>query len=292
MLAYDRAGSGEPLLLIHGIGHRRQAWAPVVDRLAEEYDVIAVDLPGHGESPAPTDPSIPVKDGIRMAFEELFEELGIGAPHVVGNSLGGLIALEMAVDGLACSVTALSPAGFWAGPRDFAYVRAVFGTVLTAARLARPVAPRLLGTRAGRAAMLGWLHTHPSRVDAELARGDYAHMLAARPAIDALFASAYAFEAPVEPVVPITVAWSSRDVVLLPYQARRARQLLPSAEHVWLHGCGHVPMPDDPELVAATIIDTARAGDYRPVGVVTPAEAGPAAASTAGRRSPTPSRPG
>ena len=51
-LVYTRKGSGEPLVLIHGIGHRRQAWDPVFERLAESYDVIAVDLAGFGESPA------------------------------------------------------------------------------------------------------------------------------------------------------------------------------------------------------------------------------------------------
>ena len=48
-LAYTRKGSGEPLVLIHGIGHRRQAWDPVFEHLAESYDVIAVDLAGFGD---------------------------------------------------------------------------------------------------------------------------------------------------------------------------------------------------------------------------------------------------
>lgn len=51
-VAYERTGSGEPLLLLHGIGHHRQAWDPVVSVLAVERDVTAVDLPGFGASPA------------------------------------------------------------------------------------------------------------------------------------------------------------------------------------------------------------------------------------------------
>ena len=51
MLAYERVGSGPPLVLLHGVGHRRQAWYPVLDRLTEHREVILVDLPGHGESP-------------------------------------------------------------------------------------------------------------------------------------------------------------------------------------------------------------------------------------------------
>jgi pimeloyl-ACP methyl ester carboxylesterase len=102
--------------------------------------------------------------------------------------------------------------------------------------------------------MLGWCHTRPHRVQAELARGDFANLLKARPAVAALFRAAYLFEVgEAAEEVPTTVAWSARDLVLLPYQARRARTLLPNAQHLWLPRCGHVPMPDDPALVAETI---------------------------------------
>src|SRR5687767_4165720 len=108
-LVHTRKGSGEPLVLIHGIGHRRQAWDPVVDLLAQSYDVIAVDLAGFGESPA-------YPDGVPYDMDHAMEDLsanfaawGIEKPHVVGNSLGGAIALELGARGLARSVTALSP---------------------------------------------------------------------------------------------------------------------------------------------------------------------------------------
>ncbi|MDH2413658.1 alpha/beta fold hydrolase [Nocardioides sp. CER19] len=255
VLAYERTGSGEPLVLIHGIGHRRQAWYPVLDRLAHDYDVIAIDLPGHGESADTLDPSLPVKDALRQTLAETFAELGVDRPHVVGNSLGGLIALEAAQDGMARTVTALSPAGFWGGPRDFLYVRALFGAVLATARATRPVAGPLLRTRAGRAAMFGWLHAHPASIDPDLARGDFANLLRARRTIGRLFAAAYCYAASdtAAAPVPTTVAWGERDLVLLPYQAGRATTLLPHARHVRLAGVGHVPMPDDPELVVSTI---------------------------------------
>ena len=50
MLAFERHGSGDPLVLVHGVTHRRQAWYPVLDQLAEQREVILVDLPGHGHS--------------------------------------------------------------------------------------------------------------------------------------------------------------------------------------------------------------------------------------------------
>src|SRR3954447_24583012 len=122
-LAYTRKGSGEPLVLIHGIGHRRQAWNPVIDRLAEKYDVIAVDLAGCGESdPYPAGTAYNMENACEI-LQQNFEEWGISKPHVVGNSLGGAIALELGVRGIASSVTALSPAGFFRGiDRVFAFL--------------------------------------------------------------------------------------------------------------------------------------------------------------------------
>ena len=117
-LAYSRAGSGPPLVLLHGIGHRRQAWGAVLDRLTPHRDVIAVDLPGHGESP-PLD--IAGRSAIAALAEDLtgfLDQLGLDRPHVAGNSLGGRLALETGALGRAASVTALSPAGFWRSDRE------------------------------------------------------------------------------------------------------------------------------------------------------------------------------
>ncbi len=116
-LAYTRRGTpgAPPLVLLHGIGHRRQAWDPVIEELARDYDVIAPDLSGFGESPA-------FAGGIRYSMDNAcdhlltqFERWGVTKPHVAGNSLGGAIALELGARGLVASATALSPAGFF-GP--------------------------------------------------------------------------------------------------------------------------------------------------------------------------------
>lgn len=259
MLAYERRGAGEPVVLIHGIGHRRQAWSPVVDALAERYDVVMVDLPGHGESPTGLLGSMPAKEALEEEFRLLLEHLGLESAHVVGNSLGGLVALELAEAGLARSVTALSPAGFWTGRLDFVYVQALFGSVMTAARLAQPIAPRVLRSPVGRTALLAWLMARPWRVDPDQAAGDLRNLVAARHTLHDLLAQAYAFEPEVVHDIPVTVAWASRDKVLLPYQARKARTALHAARHVRLRGCGHVPMSDDPASVVDAIVSTVEA---------------------------------
>ena len=112
MLAYERIGSGPPLVLLHGVGHRRQAWYPVVDLLSSQREVILVDLPGHGESDPFVPAGRPVVDALRDELVAFLGEQGLDRPHIAGNSLGGRMALEAGAIGLARSVTALSPAGF------------------------------------------------------------------------------------------------------------------------------------------------------------------------------------
>ena len=112
-LVYTRRGSGTPLVLLHGIGHRREAWDPILDQLAEHFDVIAPDLSGFGQSPAFAGEVPYTMENACDHLADQFTEWGITKPHVVGNSLGGAIALELGSRGLVSSVTALSPAGFF-----------------------------------------------------------------------------------------------------------------------------------------------------------------------------------
>lgn len=255
MLAHERHGAGSPIVLIHGIGHRRQGWDPIVPLLvAAGHEVITVDLPGHGESPAYDAQGKDVKTYLAEVFDELYDDLGIDRPHVVGNSLGGLIALQGAMNGNAGSVTCLSPAGFWKNDLDFLYVRGLFRTMITAAGLLAPVAPRLMKHTFGKALGFSWLVQHPGRIPEDHALGDFRNMLKARPAVKQLFQGAYRFEGPLP--VPATIAWAEHDKVLLPYQGRVAEQRLPEAFHTIMKGVGHVPMSDNPELVARVILDS------------------------------------
>ena len=254
MLAHERFGSGEPLVLVHGISHRRQAWYPVAERLAEHREVILFDLPGHGESPALVADGRPVKDVLQEALVGLLDELDLHRPHIAGNSLGGRIALEAAADGLVSSATGLSPAGFWRGRVDFTYIRAHFAALQTTARVTRPVAPTLARSGLGRKVMLGSLMTHGERVEREHLLGDLESMVAARPALKTIMSAAYPFVTDIPAEVPVTIAWGTKDRVLLPYQAERARRQLPAAEHVRLEGSGHVPMSDDVDGVVDVLL--------------------------------------
>jgi pimeloyl-ACP methyl ester carboxylesterase len=253
-LAYTRAGAGPPLVLFHGVGHRRQAWDAVMDRLTPHRDVIAVDLPGHGESPPLDLSNRSMLEALAGDVIGLLDQLGLDRPHVAGNSLGGMIALEAGLFGRAASVTALSPAGFWRNEFELRYVKGVFRSMQVLGRRIQPIAPKLSRSAAGRAVMYGTIVSRPSRMSPEQAVGDLAAFLAATPALDAILAAAQPYYGEIPAAVPVTIGWGSKDRLLSPRQALVARTRLPHAVFVRLPGCGHVPMTDDPALVAKVLL--------------------------------------
>lgn len=254
VLAYDVHGDGEPLLLIHGIGHRRQGWDPLIPILAQRYQVITIDLPGFGDSPWVKMPKGHARPVLRKAIEDTLAELGHDKVHVAGNSLGGLIALEVGATGKALSVTALSPAGFHSNDLDFLYINGLFQSVMAITTLARPVSGPIFDTNLGKRLSLSWLRAQTDKYPGDVARLDAAGLVRSQWNVRRLLRNVYQYEGLID--CPVTIAWAEKDRVLLPYQARRAQRVLPNAELVWLENCGHVPMWDEPELCAETIIET------------------------------------
>lgn len=238
-------------------------WEPVIGRLSEHHDVIAVDLPGFGASPMPPPGTPPGIESLIALVGAFLEATGVERPHVAGNSMGGLMALEMARRGLVRSATALSPAGF-ANRTEMAYGR---GSLWLSVRLARSLAPHaraMFATATGRRLGLSLFLARPERLSAQEA-ADNTRALAQAPWFDETLPSLRAFEFSADRSipVPVTVAWGSKDRLLVPRQARRAAQVLPRARVLMLHGCGHVPTWDDPALVASVILDGTRAGQRR-----------------------------
>jgi pimeloyl-ACP methyl ester carboxylesterase len=259
-LAYDDShGSGTPLVLLHGTGSYRGMWDPVVGALAREHRVIAVDLPGFAASA--TEPADPSPEGLTTYLERWFAEQGLDRPHVVGNSLGGGIALELARRRAVASATAISPIGFWTS-RELVFAQRSLRAARAIVRGLRPAMPALTRTAAGRVALFSQIYGKPWRLppDDALAALD---AFVEGPAFDAVLEAAghYRFGAGDElRGVPVTIAWGTRDALLIPRQAARARRSLPWAEHVALRGCGHVPCHDDPETVAAVLLAASREG--------------------------------
>jgi pimeloyl-ACP methyl ester carboxylesterase len=253
-----RAGSGSPLVLLHGLTGSWRIWRPTLALLTPRHDVFVPTIAGHNGGPR-LQGAVTV-DAMADALEQTLNDAGIRTAHLAGNSLGGWLALELACRGRARSVTALSPAGGWATPRDLRRVRRMF---LTADRFTPRLVPHLdwaIRRPRARRLLLRQVMERGDRIpapDAVELFDDYANCTI----VEQLLATLHfdgGFRAQMAHVeVPIRIAWGDRDRTI-PFE-RYGRPLLttvPRAERVVLAGVGHVPMYDDPALVADTILET------------------------------------
>jgi len=249
------------LVLLHGVGHRRQAWDPVVGALFGEREVVTVDFPGFGQSP-PLPDSLPYTlDSLVDVLAAFFDRLGLDRPHVGGNSMGGLVSLALARHGLVRSATALSPAGLWTA-RQRAWALALLrGCHLAACHTSPSAMERLARTPTGRALLTSVVVARPWLLDPQVVLED-ARALAGAPAFAPTLAAAehVMFEDRIDNV-PVTIAWGERDRLLRRPPAAMLTALIPQVELVRLPGCGHVPMTDDPLLVAQVLLTGSKTAD-------------------------------
>jgi pimeloyl-ACP methyl ester carboxylesterase len=247
------AGSGPAVVLLHGLNASWRVWKPILPMLEERYSVFAPTLPGHRGGPVvPLDADITV---LADSCERLLDEAGLPTAHLVGNSLGGWLALELARRGRADSVVVFSPAGSWRRDKDYRRL----------ARLMRT--GRRLG--AGRSAEFVMNRPRLRRASLKLAseRGDLIPLaevtgmiadLRLCTALEGLLAGIERNGPIAGPVVPdglpVLVVWPDRDRTI-PFDryGSSLMELLPGADLARLPGIGHVPMYDNPALVASTI---------------------------------------
>jgi pimeloyl-ACP methyl ester carboxylesterase len=250
-LNYVRRGSGEPLLLLHSLGGELVIWSPVMDLLAAEREVVAVDLPGFGASaPLPDDIS-PSPANLAQAVISFWDTLGIGEdPHIAGVSMGGWVAVECARRNRARSVTGICAAGFWTRP-----LRPRRNLAHGAARALLPLFPLLRSRGVRRIAMRRSI-LHPERIPAAEALR-LARSFAGSPAYSRANAEMRStFITDLDRIsVPLTLAWAEHDELVAP---TNARPIPDRVEQVELRGCGHLPMWDDPEQVAGVILSGSR----------------------------------
>lgn len=261
LTALHRGGTGEPLLLLHGIGGIWRAWSPVLPYLEPHHDVIVPTLHGHAGGPQLDDGVEPSVDALADAIEAELDRMGLQRVHIAGNSLGGWLGIELARRGRARSLVLLSPAGAWHSPRRIKM--ASIGVKLGLSTLARYShrAETLAERRLMRWAMLGRQVAHPHRVPKEIL-ATYIHATGHSPIVEPLLRVLHLRPVdplPVERDYPVRLVWGEQDRVL-PFKHFGSPMVerLPGAELIRLAGVGHVPMYDEPARVAELILQVTR----------------------------------
>ena len=250
------AGDGKDLLLVHGLGSHSHTWRLIAPALERERRLIMVDLPGHGRTPAEEDSA--TFAGQARSLAEFLRAEKLERVDMVGSSLGGQLVLEMARRGLAGSVVALSPGGFWMGWERF-YTES---SLLFSSRLLRTLAPGLpilSANPAMRSALLAQLAAHPWNLPADLVAEELESY--SRTEIFELLAINLAHgpqqQGPGAPSTGrVTIGWGRQDRLLLPQQAERAVAAFPGSRLVWLEWCGHFPLWERPDETVKLILET------------------------------------
>ena len=256
-----RGGSGSPMVCLHGFTDTWRTWELVLPALEREHDVLAPTLTGHAGGP-PIDGEVSAEllvDGVETAMDEA----GFETAHIVGNSLGGYLALQLAARGRARTVVALAPAGGWAeGDAAFPDAVHLFRMMQELLQAAAPHAEAILATPEGRRRATQFAVTNFEHIPTEL----LVHQLrgAARcegflPLIDHAVAEGWSLDAE-RVTCPVRIVWGTDDRILgLPAAAARYRaDWLPNADWVELGGIGHSPQLDVPAETAQLILDFTR----------------------------------
>ena len=158
-------GTGKPLLLVHGLGSSWRAWRPILDDLGAERSVIAIDLPGHGATPAEQDSG--TFEGLVGSVERYLAANDLFGIDAVGSSLGARIVLELARRGKVGNVVALDPGGFWRG-WERGFFRTTIGLSARLLRVLRSRLPAISRSAAARTALLAQLSAKPAALSPEL----------------------------------------------------------------------------------------------------------------------------
>jgi pimeloyl-ACP methyl ester carboxylesterase len=259
------AGNGNPpMLLLHGFTGTPVMWDPLLPYLEPHHEIAAINLPGHYGGPAFTDPGDHIVESMIDAVELQMDELGWDKAHIVGNSLGGWIALLLAGRGRAISTVAISPAGGWElDSAEVAYAKRVFQRQAFSLKYFYPIAQELMKRPRGRVVALWDAMAYPQRLPGYLASQ---WLVASKecPARELMLSHSPHVKYPEEITIdgPLRIAWGTKDRIL-PYKgfAKGWKKVLPDAEWVKLENLGHVPMSDDPSLIAKTILEVSTAAE-------------------------------
>ncbi len=252
-----RTGSGTPLLLIHGLGAGWRVWQPIVPALAAHHEIIAPTLSGHLGAAAAASSGPVTVSSLVDALEGEMDQLGLETAHVVGNSLGGRLALELARRGRARSVVAFSPAAAGRNRGDVWRAQIPMRLFVRVVERLDPHS-KFVGSARGRRALMSKTVRRPELLSAadmaDWIQG-FAGASALRDILDDLWRTPNVEPLP-DPGCPVVIAWPECDQII-PFERYGwpLLKLVPSAQLIVLKNVGHVPMSDEPELVVQTILN-------------------------------------
>jgi pimeloyl-ACP methyl ester carboxylesterase len=230
----------------------------ILDDLAAERSVIAIDLPGHGATPAERDSG--TFEGLVGSVERYLAANDLTGIDVVGSSIGARIVLELARRGKVGNVVALDPGGFWRG-WERSFFRTTIGLSARLLRVLRPRLPAISRSAAARTALLAQLSAKPAALPPELVCAELTG-ITDTPTFDALvrdLATGPEQKGPAaDPSRRIAIGWGRHDRLCLPRQAARALAAFPSATLHWFDHSGHFPMWDMPRATTALILQATK----------------------------------
>lgn len=250
-----RLGKGKPLLLIHGIGGSWRSWNTVLDGLSAKREVIAIDLPGHGQTPklAGENSFYSLAD----ALEGWLRENNLVGVDCVGSSMGARLVLELARRGVLGAVVSLDPGGFWEGWQVPFFYYSVAGSVRLV-RLLQPLMPAITSSAVGRTLLLAQFSARPWKVPADVALTEMRSFASTTNFDELLKRLAYGAKQAGAPrgsiAHPLVIGWGRQDRVLPPSQAPRALAAFPDASLYWFEKCGHFPQWDQPQETVELIL--------------------------------------
>lgn len=260
-VAYEREGTGSAVLFLHNGGTSRRIWRPQMQALAASHDVVAVDLPGFGDSPLGPEPL--TLAGYVDVIGGLVDGLGLAPVVIVGNCMGSNIATGVAearpddVRGLVL-VNPLTEATFssgWLGPlHTVTHLSPRLGRVIRSVSrrlpVPRPLVSTVLRFQLGSVGVGRGIHHDPELIACNTRAEQMPALidvLADMPAYGQLDSGREL------PDVPVVTIWGDKNRVLSPRRGKALnRSLHPDSELV-LDGCGHLPMLEMPDAVTRAI---------------------------------------
>ena len=241
-------------MLLHGVGESAAGWRPVQEALSRHYDVIALDFPGFGSSAKLPANALPSAVALADAVEREMDRLGIGDFHVAGYSLGARVSLELATRGRIRSVVAIAPDGLGTPP-ERVYQAAALMAGRAMATLLAPVATLMTASGAGRSLFFAMERSRPWKLTRQDARQLLLNFANAPDYEETVLASMFDLPAGLRRITcPVLIMQGTADP-LISMQSPRFLAFIPHAQFRWLHGLSHVPISDDPELVAGLMLD-------------------------------------